>query len=269
VLPLTLTNTGSGTLTISAVIVTGTGFSLTGLSLPFSLAPNQGASASVTFAPSSATPVQGTVSIVSNASSSPATVGLSGTGVTYQLTINPAGLRFGSVPVGQRAVLPLTLTNSGSAGLNLSSAIVTGADFSLTGLTLPLGLAPNQSASISVTFAPFAANEAQGTLSIVSNASNSPSAIVLSGTGLSSQLTITPASLAFGSVPVGQRAMLPITLISSGSAPLILSGAAVAGGGFSISGLALPLTLAPNQSTSVNVTFAPSAAGRPKGRSRS
>jgi fibronectin type 3 domain-containing protein len=61
--------------------VTGNGFSLSGLSLPFTLSPGQNTSLNVTFSPTAAGAVTGNVSIVSNATNSPTNEPLSGTGI--------------------------------------------------------------------------------------------------------------------------------------------------------------------------------------------
>jgi hypothetical protein len=49
----TLSNSGGSSLTISAAQITGSGFSMSGLSLPVSLASGQSVSFSVTFSPTS------------------------------------------------------------------------------------------------------------------------------------------------------------------------------------------------------------------------
>jgi Abnormal spindle-like microcephaly-assoc'd, ASPM-SPD-2-Hydin len=81
VLPIVLTNTGTGAVTISQDSVTGGGFSGSGLSLPVTLSAGQNTDLSITFAPSAGGSVTGSVSVVSTASDSPASVSLSGTGV--------------------------------------------------------------------------------------------------------------------------------------------------------------------------------------------
>jgi hypothetical protein len=78
----------------------------------------------------------------------------------------------------------VTLTNSGTAGVTLSQATITGNGFSFSGPTLPLTLAAGQTTSFNVTFAPTTGGNASGSLSVLSNASNSPSAVSLTGNGL-------------------------------------------------------------------------------------
>src|SRR4029077_17389308 len=99
--------TGGSSVTISAVGVSGSGFSLTGITAPLTLTAGQSASFSVSFDPTSAGAVSGNVSITSNASNPTLTIPLSGTGITAgDLVSNPTSLGFGSVQVGVKQTLP-------------------------------------------------------------------------------------------------------------------------------------------------------------------
>ena len=79
---VTLTNAGSSGITISNVTVSGAGFNASGVSSGLILAPGQTATLTATFAPSGAGSVTGKVSVASNATNSPDSISLSGTGVT-------------------------------------------------------------------------------------------------------------------------------------------------------------------------------------------
>jgi hypothetical protein len=79
---ITLTGAGTSSTTISQATVSGTGFSMSGPSLPLTLAVGQTASFTVTFTPSASGSAAGSVTLVSNALNAPVTEGISGTGVT-------------------------------------------------------------------------------------------------------------------------------------------------------------------------------------------
>ncbi|HEV2500517.1 MAG TPA: choice-of-anchor D domain-containing protein, partial [Terriglobia bacterium] len=79
-LPVVVTNTGSAGITVSQAATTGSGFSVSGPSLPLALATGQNTSFSVTFDPTTAGNVTGDLSIVSNAANSPTVVSLSAMG---------------------------------------------------------------------------------------------------------------------------------------------------------------------------------------------
>ncbi|HXJ94148.1 MAG TPA: choice-of-anchor D domain-containing protein [Terriglobia bacterium] len=81
VLPIILTNIGTGAVTLTQDTITGAGFSGSGLSLPFTLSSGQNTDLSITFAPAAAGSATGSASVVSNASGSPTVVSLSGAGV--------------------------------------------------------------------------------------------------------------------------------------------------------------------------------------------
>ena len=81
----TVTNSGAANVTISSVTITGAGLSITGISNGLVLTPGASVTMNVIFAPASAGSLTGSsVLIASNASNSPLSVSLSGTGVAVQ-----------------------------------------------------------------------------------------------------------------------------------------------------------------------------------------
>jgi hypothetical protein len=77
----TVTNTGNSNVQISQIAIGGTGFSLTGASAPVTLSPSQSLTFGIAFSPTTAGGATGTVTVTSNATGSPASIALSGTGV--------------------------------------------------------------------------------------------------------------------------------------------------------------------------------------------
>src|SRR5437879_3141614 len=264
---ITLTNPGPASVTVYRAYASGSGFSMTGLRFPLKLGPGQKTTFSVVFAPVSTGSVTGSVSLVSNALHSPTTIALSGTGVQplrSQLSGVGPSASFGNVGVGNRNTYAFTLTNSGSASVTVSQAHVSGSGLSVGGLSLPLTLTPGQKTAFSVVFAPASRGNITGSVSLVSNAMNSPTTIALSGIGvqpLQPQLSVVPPSASFGDVAVGTRNSQTITLINSGTGNVTISQATPSGNGFSMTGLTVPLTLSAGQRTSFNAAFAPANAG--------
>jgi hypothetical protein len=258
----TLTNTGGTSLTISAAAASGTGFSLSGLSLPLTLAAGQSTSFTVTFSPTVSGSASGSVSITSNGSNPNLSIALSGTGTAPgYLSSNPTTLAFGNVQVGNSTNLSETLTNTGASSVTISQANVSGTGFSISGLNLPLTLTASQSVTFTTTFAPTVAGAASGSVSVVSNASNSPLTISLSGTGTAvGTLAVSPTSLSFGNVVVGSSTSLSGSLIASGTA-VTVSSASLTNGEFVLSGISMPVTIPSGQSTTFAVTFTPQASG--------
>jgi hypothetical protein len=179
-------NSGTANLTISQATATGSGLSLTGLSLPLTLSPGQSGNFNVQYAPRVAGSVSGAVSIVSNAPNSPTNVAVSGTGVaaTYTISVNPTSLSFGSVTDGSSAAQGFTVTNTGNANVAISGINLAGTSYSILSGAGAVTLSPNQSTSVSIQFAPKTAGSANGSVSIASNAAPSASSVTLSGTGV-------------------------------------------------------------------------------------
>jgi Abnormal spindle-like microcephaly-assoc'd, ASPM-SPD-2-Hydin len=101
---------------------------------------------------------------------------------TATLTSSSSSLSFGNVPVSGSSSQTLTLTNSGSANVTISNVTVAGAGFNASGIPVGTVLLPGQVEPLVVTFAPAATGSASGTITVTSNASNSPGVIALSGT---------------------------------------------------------------------------------------
>ncbi len=153
-------------------------------SLPATVSSTQSLTFQVAFAPTTSGAVNSStgVSVVSNASNSPTNITLSGTGTTG-LSVSTTSVNFGNVTVGTTSPTQnITLTASGQA-FNISSiALSSQTPFKL--VSAPTGtLNANTSETVQVSFAPTATGAASGTLTVMSNAPNSPNTISLSGTG--------------------------------------------------------------------------------------
>jgi hypothetical protein len=180
---VTITNTGPATANVSGVSVTGDYSQTNNCG---SLPTGSSCVVSVTFHPNAAGTRTGSLTVVSNAANSPATVSLTGTGSgggsSATLAASPSSLTFGSTTVGATsAAQTVTLTNSGSAAATVSS-IAAGGDFGQTN-GCGSSIAAGASCTVSVTFHPSGAGTRTGSLSVTSSATNSPTSVSLSGTG--------------------------------------------------------------------------------------
>ena len=177
------------------------------------------------------------------------------------LSANPASLGFGNVQAGKSSALSDTLTNTGGSPVTITQASVSNASFTITGLGLPTTLNPGQSVTFTATFSPSAAGSASGTISIASDASNSPLSISLSGMeAAQGQLSVSPATLNFGNVVVGAKSSLNGSLTVSGASVTVSSGSSNSSE-FALSGISLPVTIQAGQSAPFTVTFTPNASG--------
>ena len=184
---LTITNTGAVALTISQLTETGSAFSLSGFSLPLNVNAGQQTALTVAFKPTVVGVVSGSISLVSNAPTSPTTVGLTGTGIaaTHTLSISPASLTFGNVTTGtSSAVQNVGVTNTGNSSVTISQMTLSGSSYLMTGGSAPVTLSPSQNLALTTQFSPKVAGSMNGSISIVSNATGSPATVTLSGTGV-------------------------------------------------------------------------------------
>jgi len=257
-----LNNTGSSSVTVSQAAVTGTAFTMSGMSIPATIGAGQSASFSVTFAPKASGSATGNVAITSNASNTSFNVALSGAGVTPgSLSTGSNIMAFGAVQIGKSQQQTATITNNGGSSVTISSATITGAGFALSGITTPLTLTAGQSTTFSVTFTPTSTANASGTVTVASDAAGSPLTWTLSGSGVAAgSLTANPSSLSFGTVQTNTNKSIQETLTNSGGTTVHIS-ALSATGAYSVTGATLPITLAAGASTSFNVLYAPTTSG--------
>ena len=202
---VTLTNTGTGPLTISSIVVSGD-FARTTTCVA-TLIAGANCSISVTFIPTTAGARSGAITITDNSGNvagSVQSVALSGIGLAPIASLSLASLTFDAQFTGTTsAALPVTLSNTGTAPLNLSS-IIASAEFAQTsdcGISLAAGL----SCTINVTFTPAATGARTGLLTVNHNAAPvaTSTSITLSGTGIAPFISLTPASLTFAARNIG------------------------------------------------------------------
>ena len=184
---------------------------------------------------------------------------------TQHLVLTPANLRFGKVGIGRRSIRAITIANWGDSSITLSQVITKGRDFTISGLDLPLTLARGESFTFSGVFAPRSRGKVHGSISFVSDASNTANPtglLALTGTGDddADQLTVTPVLMDFGDVLVGSYANQTGKLTASGDSLTILS-ANSSSPEFTLSGLPLPLTIPAGESVQYTVTFTPDDTG--------
>ena len=181
-----LKNTGYATLTISSESISGAGFSMSGLSVPKSLAPSATVNVTVTFKPTTNSATSGKITLADNGSSASVTISLSGTGstATRSLLLSNSSLVFGSESVGNTTLLEETITNTGNSTVSISQMTVNGTAFGVIGGLAGVSLSPGQATYLLVGFSPKSSGSQTGQIVITSNATNSPESIALSGSGV-------------------------------------------------------------------------------------
>src|SRR5690349_7296554 len=271
--PVTISNTGLGTLAISNITITGASagdFNFTAQPLPLNVGPNTSTTVNVTFAPTQTGSRTATLNISDNATGSPHTISLSGTGTFPGISANPTSLDFGNQLVGTPSNSKLiTITNTGTANLVVSNVALTGGnsgDFAAsTQSPLPVTVFPNASTTITVTFTPSAAGARSSTLAITHNAGGSSLNIPVAGTGTAPIFQASPTSITFADqLKNTTSSPSSVSIQNTGTANLVISNITITGinaGDFALQPITLPVTIAPGNSAPVGVTFTPSSGG--------
>jgi fibronectin type 3 domain-containing protein len=107
--------------TISQIILSGTGYTMTGGGAPVMLIPTQNITLVVMFSPTTAGAVSESIVVVSNATGSPATIALSGTGVTL---------------VQHTVALTWNASTSTVSGYNVYRSTVSGSSYTMLNASL-------------------------------------------------------------------------------------------------------------------------------------
>ena len=240
---ITLSNPGSTALTLTGVSISGanaTKFAQTN-NCGTSLAAGANCTISVTFSPDAAGGYSASITVSDNASGSPQTASLTGTGVAPaapQAVLSPTGLAFGSVTTGATsAAQEITLSNPGTGALTIAGITVIESNAAKFAQTNNCGssLAMGSTCTITVSFSPDVVGVFSASISVADNASGSPQTVALTGTGVapaSPQAVLTPASLSFPTTNVGSSAIaLTAQLSNPGNASLTITGITIAGTG--------------------------------------
>jgi hypothetical protein len=232
---LTLTNTGTATLTIGSIAVTGADAS------SFVFANNCGTSLAVGanctihghFAPTMGGALSADITIATNAYVFPQNVVLSGTGIAPALSLSATSLSYAPTIVGESSGSQVvTVTNSTSAAVPIGSIAVTGTNASSFVFANSCGtsLAAGANCTVHGHFAPVSTGALKAAVTITYTGTGSPQSIALSGTGLKPPVTLSAASLSFGSVDEGATsASQTVVVTNSGTAAVTFTSIAVTG----------------------------------------
>jgi hypothetical protein len=180
---VTLTNNSSSTLDISGVTVSGD-FAQATSTKPCgsTLAAGKFCQIKVTFTPTQIGARTGTLSITDNASNSPQTVSLSGTGKA-QAALTPATATYAATKVGATSAAKVFTLHNYQSVILKNILISTTGDFSVSSTTCGTQLTSSGTCTIDVVFKPTATGTRTGTVSVSDNALNSPQTSNLTGTG--------------------------------------------------------------------------------------
>ncbi len=280
--PISINNTGAGSLTISAINTAFAGhtgdWGFAGLpALPAVIGPGGNVQFNATFTPTAAGARSMTLRVTSDSNGVPGTttdIVLNGTGLQGLISVTTP-VNFGSVNLGSSsAATPIQINNVGTgdltlSALNLAFAGHTG-DWGFTGAPTPPTVIPaGGNIQFNATFTPTAAGARSMTIRVTSNNAGVPGTttdIVLNGTGLQGLISVT-TPVNFGGVNLGSSsAATPIQINNIGTGDLTLSALNLAFAGhttdWGFTGAPTPPTVIPaGGNIQFNATFTPTAAG--------
>jgi len=262
-----LTNSGSFSLTISAVSASGE-FIENDDCAGFTIAAGGNCTISVTFTPSIVGAISGALTITDNALNTPQVLALSGTGLA-PVTVAPASVNFETVAVGTTSALKkVTLTNNTSGTLDYTFQASSNFAVAGSGKTPCNGTLPTKAkCTVSVSFTPTANGTADGSLA-VSSASFPTELAALTGVGSgggTAPLTFSPATFKVAKTPAGASSSPVTVTVTNSSASTVNITNFVASADYGVIGNGTTPcggTLGAGDSCTVAVAFSPSVAGK-------
>jgi hypothetical protein len=182
---VTVTNSGSAAAPVSSVATSGD-FSQTN-NCGSSIGAGSSCTVNVTFRPTASGSRAGNLTV--SAAGVTTTVPLSGTGVSPGpiLSPNPSSVSFPGTVVGGTATQSVSVTNTGTTSATVSGVSASG-DYSQTNNCGTLAV--NASCTVTVTFRPTASGTRAGSVTITSNANNSPTTVALTGSGIGADTNV-------------------------------------------------------------------------------
>jgi kumamolisin len=182
------------------------------------------------------------------------------------VSLTPTSLAFAGTVVGAAtAAKPVTLKNTGTATLNISSIMESGSDFQISSNTCGATLAVGKSCVVKVTFTPTQVGARTGSLVFNDNSLNSTQSVPLSGTGLV-QATLTPASASYSPTKVGSMSGTRVFTLSNKQSVSLNSIVISTTGDFSVSATTCTTSLAAKSTCQISVVFQPAATGTRTGQ---
>ena len=182
------------------------------------------------------------------------------------MKVAPASLAFGGQPVqtlSSRQIV--TVTNSGSTGLAVSSIVIAG-DFLETDTCSGRTIAPGSACQIQVRFSPSASGTRTGTLTISANVTGGQQTVSLTGTGTApAAIVLLPNSVSFGNQQIATTsAAQQVTVSNTGSAAIALTSESITGP-FAIQNNSCTASLPANTGCTLAIVFNPVQTGAASG----
>ena len=260
-------NLGAGAVSVSSVNITGGPFAVAGsIRYPVNVAAGSTYSLQVQFTPSAAGQVTGAVTLMTDAAAAPPTVNLTGLGVNAT-TAPPSGLLSG-ISCSSASLVGSGTDNcfvelngqAGSGGVAVNLASTSAA------VTVPASVTVPENATEIGFAATVAAVPAAQSATLSATVGGISESFALQLNAALRVLSANASQVSFGLVAVNSTATQSVMLTSSGTQAVTVESTSLTGSGFSIGGLAFPVTVNPGQSILLQLEFVPTIAGAVSGQ---
>ena len=252
---VTLSSTGTVPVIISSISVAGSLFTATGITTPLTLNPGQTATVALQFRAPEVSNFTGVVTVASNSSQGNVSVNMTAAGVAAP-TLSALSCGTAAYTGSGTDVCTVSLTGAAPTGgqtISLSS--------NNPAITVPATVSvPNGATSAGFSATVSSVTSAQSATLTASSGTVTQSFAIQLNSSIST-LGISSSTVAFGSVSVNSTSAQTVTLTSTGTAPITITSATVTGAGFTLTGPTFPIALTAGQTTTLNLTFAPTSAG--------
>jgi hypothetical protein len=227
----------------------------------------------VRMVPQAAGALTAAITLTDNATGSPQSIALNGTGVTpgvSSLLLSATTLSFGDEPIGDStAAQSVTVTNTSAALLYFKSIVLTGANALsfVTSNTCGANIAAGATCRIGVRMAPLTTGSLSAAITLTDTATGSPQSIALNGTGVTpgvSSLSLSTTNLEFGTEMVGSSTAAQAVTVTNTSAVVLYFGSiALTGTNASsfVTSNTCGTSLAPGATCRIGARMAPQATG--------
>ena len=263
---ITISNTGGSAATLQTPVVTGD-FAISANTCGATLGPQTGCTVSITFTPTASGTRTGTFAIADNSGgvAGTQTATLTGVGEAPATdTLTPGSLTFAQQMVGTTsAAQQVTIANAGDVPLTLLNASMSPGDFTVVN-GCGTSLAGHATCALSVAFVPTQPGTRTATLTFTDAVRLQT--VAIHGVGVAGAgVSLSPASVAFAATGNGLvSAAQAVTLTNNGGSVLTLASVGVSPN-FKIAANSCGATLAVAAACTLQVAFAPTAAGQLSG----
>ncbi|MNR71694.1 hypothetical protein D3C71_23270 [compost metagenome] len=257
---VTLTNTGSDVLNISAVQVSSGASDFGATSNCTAVNKGDTCTVTVTFTPTAVGARAGTVTLAHDGTGA-SSISVAGNGQAQAGSLSTP--TFSATAVGSSSTATATLSNEGIGVLSVTkptASAVTGSGFSFVSTTCGASLAVSATCSVTVRFSPTSTSPASGALTVATGAG--PKSVTLGSTGIQGYASVSPAALTFSAQQTGtSSAAQAVTVTNTGTNVLQLSGVGISSGTSDFAQSNNCASVPINGTCTINVSFTPSVTG--------